>query len=163
MQCRRPGFDPWVRKISWRRERLPTPAFWPREFHGLCSPWGYKESDTTEWISLSLSFILQMTVNPLTSMLNHLCTHWLPLQIKANCSGPWVGKILWRRALQPTRFSFLENPMDGGAWQATVPRVTKSWTWLKQLSKHTVNSVSGLLKEQHENPKHPRRTFYFWL
>ena len=34
---RRPGFDPWVGKISWRRERLPTPVFWPGEFHGLYS------------------------------------------------------------------------------------------------------------------------------
>ena len=31
----RPGFDPWVRKIPWRRERLPTPVFWPGEFHGV--------------------------------------------------------------------------------------------------------------------------------
>ena len=31
----RPRFDPWVGKIPWRRERLPTPVFWPREFHGL--------------------------------------------------------------------------------------------------------------------------------
>ena len=30
-----PGFDPWVGKIPWRRERLPTPVFWPGEFHGL--------------------------------------------------------------------------------------------------------------------------------
>ena len=48
------GFDPWVGKIPWRRERLPTPVFWPREFHGLYSPWGYKESDMTELLSLSL-------------------------------------------------------------------------------------------------------------
>ena len=27
LQCRRPGFDPWVGKIPWRRERLPTPVF----------------------------------------------------------------------------------------------------------------------------------------
>ena len=32
----------------WRRERLPTPVLWPGEFHGLYSPWGHKESDTTE-------------------------------------------------------------------------------------------------------------------
>ena len=43
----------WVGKILWRRERLPTPVFWPGEFHGLHSPWGCKESDTTEWLSLS--------------------------------------------------------------------------------------------------------------
>ena len=28
-------FNPWVGKIPWRRERLPTPVFWPGEFHGL--------------------------------------------------------------------------------------------------------------------------------
>ena len=43
-----PGFNPWVGKIPWRRERLPTPVFWPGEFHGLHGPWGCKESDTTE-------------------------------------------------------------------------------------------------------------------
>ena len=48
LQCGRPGFDPWVGKISWRREKLPTPVFWPGEFHGLYSPWGRKELDTTE-------------------------------------------------------------------------------------------------------------------
>ena len=48
------GFNPWVGKIPWRRERLPTPVFWPGEFHGLYSPWGCKESDTTERLSLSL-------------------------------------------------------------------------------------------------------------
>ena len=39
-------FNPWVGKIPWRRERLSTPVFWPREFRGLYSPWGHKESDT---------------------------------------------------------------------------------------------------------------------
>ena len=53
LQCRRPGFDPWIRKIAWRRERLPTPVFWHAECHGQrnlmgYSPWGRKESDTTE-------------------------------------------------------------------------------------------------------------------
>ena len=42
------GFYPWVGKIPWRREWLPTLVFWPGEFHGLYSPWGCKESDTTE-------------------------------------------------------------------------------------------------------------------
>ena len=30
---KRPGFNPWVGKIPWRREQLPTPVFWPGEFH----------------------------------------------------------------------------------------------------------------------------------
>jgi len=32
LQCRKPWFDSWVGKIPWRRERLPTPVFWPEEF-----------------------------------------------------------------------------------------------------------------------------------
>ena len=33
------------REDPWRRERLPTPVFWPGELHGLYSPWIRKESD----------------------------------------------------------------------------------------------------------------------
>ena len=51
LQCRRPGFDPWVGKIPWRRERPPTPVLWPGEFHGLYSPQGLKELDTAEQLS----------------------------------------------------------------------------------------------------------------
>ena len=47
------GFDPWVRKISWRKKWLPTPVFLLREFHGQrslmgFSPWGSKQSDKTQ-------------------------------------------------------------------------------------------------------------------
>ena len=45
-QCKRPGYEPWVGKFPWRRERLPTPVFRPGEFHRLYM--GLKESDTTE-------------------------------------------------------------------------------------------------------------------
>ena len=41
-------FDPWAGKIPWRRERLPTPVFWPGEFHGIYSLWGCKEADMTD-------------------------------------------------------------------------------------------------------------------
>ena len=52
----RPGFDPWVGKIPWRRKWQPTPVFLPGEFHGQrsmvgYSPWGHNESDTTEWLT----------------------------------------------------------------------------------------------------------------
>ena len=31
LQCRKPGFNPWVGKIPWRRAWQPTPVFLPRE------------------------------------------------------------------------------------------------------------------------------------
>ena len=48
-------WETWVGKISCRRERLPTLVFWPGEFHGLYSPWGLKELDMTEQLSLLIS------------------------------------------------------------------------------------------------------------
>ena len=53
LQCRRPRFDPWVGKIPWRREWLPTLVFLPGECHGQrslagYSAWDCKDSDTTE-------------------------------------------------------------------------------------------------------------------
>ena len=49
---RRPGFSPWVGKSPWRRERLPTPVFWPREFHAhLCMKCSFGISDFLEEIS----------------------------------------------------------------------------------------------------------------
>ena len=52
-KCGRPGFDPWVEKISWRRKWQPTPVLLPGKSYGQRSlvgyhPWGHKESDTIE-------------------------------------------------------------------------------------------------------------------
>ena len=47
-QCRRHkrwGFDPWVRKIPWRRTWQPTPVFLPGESHGQRSLAGYSPQE----------------------------------------------------------------------------------------------------------------------
>ena len=48
LQCGRPGFDPWVGKILWRKESQPIQVFLPEEFHGQRSLaddslWGCQE------------------------------------------------------------------------------------------------------------------------
>ena len=50
---------------------------------------------------------------------------------------PWVGKIPWKRAWQPTPVFLPKNPMDRGAWRATGHQVTKSGALLRRLSMHT--------------------------
>ena len=52
------GFDPWIRKIPWRKAWQHTPVFLPGESHGQrslagYSQWGHAESDTTERLSMS--------------------------------------------------------------------------------------------------------------
>ena len=53
-----------------RRERLPTLVFWPGEFHGLYNPWGCKELDMTE--QLSLHFTMDQEGFPCTSVVKNL-------------------------------------------------------------------------------------------
>ena len=56
LQCGRPGFNPWIGKLPWRKEWQPTPIFLPGEFHGQRTLAGYsprccKELDMTEWLT----------------------------------------------------------------------------------------------------------------
>ena len=55
-RCKRSEFNPWVRKISWRRAWQSTPVFLPAELHGQrslvgYSPWGCRQLDTTEQLT----------------------------------------------------------------------------------------------------------------
>ena len=48
--------ETWVQSLGWEdpleKGKVPTSVFWPGELHGLYSPWGRKESDMTEQLSL---------------------------------------------------------------------------------------------------------------
>ena len=64
LQCGRPRFDPWVRKILCRRIWQPTPVFLPGKSDGQRSvvgniPWGHKESDMTEKLHFTLTATVQ--------------------------------------------------------------------------------------------------------
>ena len=39
----------WVGEITWSRKWQLTPVFLLVKFHGMCSPWGHKELDMTEY------------------------------------------------------------------------------------------------------------------
>ena len=69
LQCGRPGFNPWVRKIHWRRKWQCTPVLLPGKSHGQRSlvgpsPWGHKESDTTERLHFHFRFQLELVQTP---------------------------------------------------------------------------------------------------
>ena len=113
-QCtrhKRCWFDLWVRKIPWRRKWLPTPVFWPGEFHGLESPPGLKESTQLNDFHFSGSGGKESA-----------CNVGDPDSVPGlrRSPGEWNGN--------PHQYSCLENPMDRGAWWATVHGITKSQT-----------------------------------
>ena len=49
-------------------------------------------------------------------------------------SNPGSGRSPGKRNGNPLQYSCLENPMDGGAWLATVHEVAKSWTRLSNFT-----------------------------
>ena len=62
LQFWRPGFDSWVSKMPGRRKWQPTRVFSPGEFNGRrsladYSPWGSKESDTTDQLTLTFKIL----------------------------------------------------------------------------------------------------------
>ena len=65
-KCRRCRFNPWVRKIPWRRRWQPTVVFLPGKSHGQrsragYSPWGCKKLDTTTKARYTDSFVSFLT------------------------------------------------------------------------------------------------------
>ena len=97
-------WETWVGKISWRREGLPTPVFWPGKSHGLYSPWDFKELDTTEWLSLHNRIVLNSAGKESACNAGDLG------------SIPGLGRFPGGGHGNPFHCSCLENPMDRGAW-----------------------------------------------
>ena len=99
LQCGRPGFDSWVGKIPWRRERVPTPLFWPGEVRGLH---GVTELDKSERLSLSLS---QSTMSSVLMRCGNLDTDM------------YGRETVWRYSKNMARLNARENSQQN----ATLP------------------------------------------
>ena len=76
-------FNPWVGKIFWRRKWQPTLLLLPGKFHGWrsmvgYSPWGLKESDTTEQLHFHFHFEIERATQIfIFKSYNPLCFHCL--------------------------------------------------------------------------------------
>ena len=138
LQSKRPWFDSWVRKIHWRRDRLPTPAFlgFPGGSAGKESTWNAGESclipDSGRSPGEEIGYPLQYS--------------WASLVAQTVKNQPamqeiWVQSLGWEDPLEEsiaTHSSILawRIPMDRGAWRATVHRVTKSCIQLSDFDFH---------------------------
>ena len=108
-----------VGKIPWRREPLPTPVFWPGEFHGLYSPWGHKELDTNEQLSLRRQVISEL----------RLCK----LEKRRFLQKATASKLLFKSlAFFSEQQSFMPSRWDGikgELWLSLVPGSCGGWSW----------------------------------
>ena len=96
VQCGRPGFDPWVGKIPWRRQWHPTPVLLPGQSHGWrslvgWSPWGRWGSDTTERLHFHFHYFIWRMILPRDTYTAKFCAG---LQSEV-CTRTGNGSIVW--------------------------------------------------------------------
>ena len=94
--------ETWVGKIPWRRERLPTPVFWPGEFHRLYSPWSRKVLDTTEQLPLGLKFSQFCCPRRHCFGKDLQRPPYLLQVINPSFSYFWLGSVLWPPTGEPS-------------------------------------------------------------
>ena len=155
-------------KIPWKREWLPTPAFLPGESHGQrsvadYSPWGGKESGTTQGLTLS-HFKLRGKLFP-----EGVPGSSVGKESACNAGAlgliPGSGRSPGEGNGNPLQYSCLESPMDRGVWRATVHGVARvGHKWATKAPKppqtdalHSVNHFSkllGLRRRSWETPTH---------
>ena len=115
LQCGRPWFDPWVWKIPWRSESLPTPVFLPGESHGQRSPvgyssWSHKESDTTEWLPLALSLVgTHSGCSCLSNLCITICCMWACLMLGLDKTGSFLFYWSQLNSIFSSRSSMIAN------------------------------------------------------
>ena len=98
------------------------------QYSGLenTSPWGHKKSDTAERLSLSYIYVSKPGFPGVRVVKN------LPANLgdtRGTGSIPGLGRSPGGENGSLLLYSCLENPVDRGAWRATVHGVAKSWTW----------------------------------
>ena len=129
LQCGRPGFNPWIRKIPWRRKWQPTPALLPGKSHGQRSVVDYssrgrKESDTTERLPFHFHFLK----NALTRLTPDKTqkAHW-HIQITKHIKG---------KLIMP--YGILHSPLSDSGFTYRTTTITTNVAWLLHAWKHLV-------------------------
>ena len=102
-RCRGCHFNHWVRKFPWRRVWQPTPVFLPGESQGQRSlagycPWGRKESDMTESLTLSERATSPKVTNPEAGMGPHSSSGGNKFM------KPWLSCLRLDNSVRPSQF-----------------------------------------------------------
>ena len=110
-------WETWVWSLGWEdpleKGTATHSVFWPGDFHGLYIPWGHKESDTTERLSL---WWVQ------SGLPQRLSAKEPSRQRRRHGSVPGSGRSLEGGNGHPLQYSCLESPLDRGAQRVTLPR-----------------------------------------
>ena len=123
----RHAFEPWVKKIPWRRKWQPTPVFLPGESQGWgnllgCHLWGRTESDTKAQ---------PRGATPRPRSGGAAERRYQASEVRGRDERSYPTFKVRGGGLEEIPDPCLENLRVGGAWWAAIYGVTQSWTRLK--------------------------------
>ena len=121
----------------------PTPVFLPGEFHGQrslagYSPWGHKESDTTEWLTISITGHVRrwLLLRFMPFLFTKGFTRCFTLRWQGNlCQAPWLTSA--------TNISDFSSQLETFISSAAKPNLS-SFTWLILLPSPATSSSGNL-------------------
>ena len=127
-QSERPGFDPWVRKIPWRRALQPTPLFLTGSRNLACySPWDCRVGQ--DW-AMNASWLAGSCRDEWVSELHLSAGWWLKGKASACNAGdpgliPGSGRSPGEGNGNPLQYSYLENSMGYNPWSCKESDTTE--------------------------------------
>ena len=143
LQCRRAGFNPWVRKIPWEKGMATHSSIlawtipWTEE-SGSCSPWGHKELDTTERLNNDKGI---WTLED-----REVCkVRFLPDQA-SNKWVKWARCKTERLSIKPTVNQRINAPSKGGSCSSSWVLSCRSVRSFKRPQKSWVDMYVWILK-----------------
>ena len=124
-------FDPWVGKIPWRRKWQPTPVFLPGKSHGWrslvgYSPWGHKESDTTERLHFHFQVMCDSIWPHGLLHIRLLCPPLSPRLCSDSCPLSWWCYLTILFSTAPCPFAFTLSHHQGlFQWVGSLHQMAK--------------------------------------
>ena len=134
------------------------PVVWPGEFHGLYSPWGHKESDMTEWLSLTL--LLKLIPFCFTCSRNFSTVYLV-------CIISFLYSVVVEHIFNPTQYSLCSTFQDSLCFPA-VSSIHFLTEWIEHFWEREVrlsDASWGCLNPQHtagDYPYFPRTCSLHW-
>ena len=133
LQCRIPGFDPWVRKIPWRRKWQSTLALLPGKSHGQrsligYSPWGRKESDTIERLHFHFFSFSRVVCRQCSQQFKGIKSSFLERDLGGWCISAFFHDWFPRSNMIKENEDWNKKALD---WYSKTPVTSELLSWRK--------------------------------
>ena len=124
LQCRKCRFNPWVRKISWRRKWYPTPVFLPEKSHEERSLAGYSPRGRKSQANLVTKQQWHFSQYSYLAFDYYVCN----VQLSSLLFCPQrPGQVSHKTSILSELVQLCPCPLDSNEIKAVIPQGNQPW------------------------------------